>query len=397
MSDGAAVESQVFALSLTSPAVAERANSSPKSTTTRGDFIVGPENRLAGQTIQWLLDRDAHCYSPVVLCGLPGTGKSHLAQGVASSRSDAVCTNAAEFVRELADALENKTVESLRAKYRGAAALVFEDLAQLAGYKAAQQELRHTVDALEAREVPVIITSRLPPAEIAGLPKTLRSRLSGGLVVTVSLPGTDARKMIVERLAAGRGISLSADAAKLLAEGLNVTAAELNGALLELEMNYIARPCRSGGEAPSGNGNSSATPSPQPVRPSSRQASPARGEGIRRSAIGVDEVRRYLAARRKAIQPTLKQIAALVAKYYGVKPAALASASRRRQTVSARSLAIYLGRQLTGLSLQALGNQFGNRDHTTVLHSIRSIEKRLPTDADLRTAVSTLRQLLSEM
>jgi chromosomal replication initiator protein len=383
------VESQVFALSLKSPAVAERANSSPRGATMRGDFIVGPENRLAGQTIHWLLDRDAHCYSPVVLCGPPGTGKSHLAQGVASSRSDAVCTNSAEFVRELADALESKTVESLRAKYRGAAALVFEDLAQLAGYKAALQELRHTLDALEAREVPVIITSRLPPAEIASLPKALRSRLCGGLVVTVSSPGPEARQMIVERLAAGRGISLSADAAKLLADGLNVTAAELNGALLELEMNSTARPCRSGEPAQNGYGNSPAAPSPQP--------SPAREEGVHRSAIGVDEVRRYLAARPTAIQPTLKQIAALVAKYYGVKPAALASASRRRQTVSARSLAIYLGRQLTGLSLQALGNHFGNRDHTTVLHSIRSIEKRLPTDADLRTAVSTLQQLLSEI
>ncbi len=361
MPDGAAVESEVFALSLTPAAVAARTDSAISSATAQGPFIVGPENRLAGHAVQWLLNREGHSYNPLVLCGLSGTGKSHLARGVAECHENAVCTCGAEFVRELADAVENKTVEILRLKYRAAAMLVFEDLEQLAGHRAALVELQHTLDALEAREAPVVITSRMPPTEMARLPKSLRSRLSGGLVAIVSSPGVAARRTIMDRLATTRGISLFPAAAQLLAERLNVTAAELNGALLDLEMNC---------------------------------STPADGQ---RAVIDVEHVHRYLSSRRTAsVQPNLKQIAGLVAKYYGVKPATLSSASRRRQAVLARNVAIYLGRKLTGQSLQTLGKHFGDRDHTTVLHSLRIIEQRMPIDAELQTAVGTLQQLLSE-
>ncbi len=360
MSDGAAFESQVFALNLTPSAVGQRANLSAGAVHSNGDFFLGPENRLAGQAIEWLLKGDGHCYSPLVLFGQPGTGKSRLAQAAAASCADAVCTSGADFACELAEALELKTVANFRAKYRTASLLVIEDLEQLLGHRAALAELRNTLDEFEAREAMVVITSRLPPKEMARLPKSIRSRASGGLVVTVSPPGVATRQAILEQLAAARGLSLGSDAAKLLAERLNVTAAELNGALLEIEVTQLVRLSRSD----------------------------------KTVLVTLEHVKKSLTARRHKSGPTLPQITRQVAKYYGVNAAALLSSSRRRQAVLARNVAIYLGRKLTGQSLQSLGRHFGGRDHTTVLHGYRSIDERIPHDASLQAAISTLQQSL---
>jgi chromosomal replication initiator protein len=329
------------------------------------DFIAGPENRLAATAVDWLLQPNEHSYSPLVLHGPSGTGKSHLAHELAQARPDAVFTNGADFARELAEAIDRDTVPRWRAKYRSAELLVFEDLTQIADRRAAQQELLHTLDELETRQVPVLVTSRLAPSQIAQLPPALRSRLTAGLEVPLTPPGVAARTVVLERLAAARGIILPTAAAKLLAEGLCVTVAELRGALLELEM-HAAVP--------------------------NHKRQPAAAKNL---VIGADHVRHYLSARRDRLRPSLSQVTALAAKYFGLKPSQLTGPSRRRQVALSRSVAIYLGRQLTGKSLQALGKHFGNRDHTTILHSYRSIETRITDDSELRRTVTNIRELLA--
>jgi chromosomal replication initiator protein len=360
MLDGPAVKHEVFAISC---GVGAQRFSSPGDAAQQraadSDFISGPENRLVGTVVRELLKPNAHSYSPVVLCGPSGTGKSHLAQGIAHSRTDAVCTHGAEFARELATAVDRDTVAEFRTRYRTAGMLVLEDLLQMTGRRAALQELQHVLDALEAREAPVVITSRRPPHEVAELPPALRSRLSGGLVVAVSPPGIAARQAILERWAAARGIALSTPAAKLLAERLNVTAAELRGALTELDM-----------------------------------AIKTEGKQRKAEIIDVEHVRRFLLHCKAQRRPSLKQVSALVAKYYGLKPAALGSPSRRRQIVLARAMAIYLGRTLCGASLKTLGKHFGGRDHSTALHNFRHVQRCLGQDAELTSTVDTLQRML---
>jgi chromosomal replication initiator protein len=389
--DGAVVEHEVFAIPLacwagSSPtpdaavsgvagngtahsgeAASGVASSCAASSDTAGsaDFIVGPENRLAGTVARWFLQHDAHWYSPLVLCGPSGTGKSHLAQAIAQSQMDAVCTHGAEFARELATAVDRDAVAEFRTRYRSAGVFVLEDLLQLTGRRAALLELQHLLDVLEDREAPVVITSHRPPAEVAELPPALRSRLSGGLAVAVSSPGIAARQSILERWAAARGITLSTPAAKLLAEQLNVTAAELRGTLTELEM-----AARTQGKPQN---HTDVVDAPQ---------------------IDVQHVRRFLLHRRAQRRPSLKQVSTLVAKYYGLKPAVLGSPSRRRQVVLSRAVAIYLGRTLCGASLKALGKHFGGRDHSTALHNFRQLQHRLAHDAELSGTVATLQRLL---
>jgi chromosomal replication initiator protein len=362
--DGAAVEREVFSISSAdeagpSSAPTGGAEDAADSRANGTDFIVGPENRLVGSAILGFLNHDSYAYSPFVLCGPSGVGKSCLAQHIARLRQQAFFMRGTDFAHELATAVNQERVEEFRTKYRGVGMFVLEDLWQLTGHRAALQELQHLLDELEAREVPVLITSRLPPAEFAELPPALRSRLKGGLIVKVSPPGTAARQKILQRWAAARGISLSVPACRLLAEKLNLKAPELRGIVTELEMEQRCRGTHHG-----------------------------------TLAIELDVVRKFLSHRRAQRRPSLNQVSVLVAKYYGLKPPVLSSPSRRRQAVLARAMAIYLARTLCGASLNAIGKHFGGRDHSTVLHNFRQLQGQLAHDAQLSGAVDHLQHAL---
>jgi chromosomal replication initiator protein len=362
--DGAVFSHDVFAITRHGTAAPIRVaivpldDASAVDEFTSGDFIVGPENRLTASTILSLLNQDSTWFSPLVLYGQSGTGKSHLAHCVAQSRSDAVYTTGADFVHELAAAVDLNTVAEFRTKYRTAGLLVFEDLLQLAGRRPALQELQCILDIFEAREAPVLITSHQPPADVAELPPSLRSRLSGGLVIAVASPGTAARETMVQHWAAAQRIPLSPAAAKLLAERVGPAVSQLRAALHDLQLETLA------------NKSGAAT------------------------SIEPETVRQYLSRLRAARRPHLNQISAVVAKHFGLPRPALSSPSRRQQVVLARAVAIYLGRTLCDASLKCLGNHFGGRDHTTVLHSFQQMQERLNHDASLRGTVETLQRVL---
>ena len=180
--------------------------------------------------------------------------------------------------------------------------------------------------------------------------------MSAGLTVTLALPAAAARLALVERFAALRRIALPEAAARTLADGLSVTAPELSGALAELQM----------------------------------QAA------VESKSIDVNRVRRFLADRQLRLRPSLRTIAGLSAKYFGLRMSELTSPSRRRGVVQARGVAVYLARQLTGKSLEQIGVYFGGRDHTTVLHSFRSIETRLRSDPTTRRAVADIRKRIAQ-
>jgi chromosomal replication initiator protein len=161
----------------------------------------------------------------------------------------------------------------------------------------------------------------------------------------------------VDQFARLGGIELSASASRMLADGLAVTPPELMGAITELSIR-----CKLDGEP-----------------------------------ITTDRVRALLAASRSggAVRPTIRSIARLSAKYFGLKLGELTSSTRRRAVVQARNVAIYLARQISGNSLEQLGAYFGGRDHTTILHGYRTIESRLRSDPEIRQALLELRRLLA--
>ncbi|HEV7222090.1 MAG TPA: DnaA/Hda family protein [Pirellulales bacterium] len=339
-------------------------------------FVAGPENRLALTAIERLLERGllerGASYSPLVLYGPPGCGKTHLARDLAQQwprrhkRARVVCLSAAELAEQYVEALEEHAIDGWRARLRGADLLVLEDLGQIAAKPLVQGELLHVLDALADREASVLVTSRLAPAEMTTLAPGLQSRLSGGLCAPLTAPGVLARQEILRQLAATRRLVIDERTMRKLAEALAVTAPELAGALAQLELFARAQPPATLGES-----------------------------AIRESAIRESVVERYLASRETPKQPSLQGIASHTARYFALKVAELKSPSRRRAVVVARDVAMYLARQMTGKSLKQIGEFFGGRDHTTVLHGCRKTEGLIQSDPGTQLAVLELRRGLA--
>jgi len=327
-------------------------------------FIAGPENQLAVHSIDdFLRDQfhdDGACpYNPLVLYGPPGTGKSHLARGLCDAwkksrpHDNVQCTSAGEFSTAYVEALDHGEYSAWRGSYVGAALLAIEDLSQLSGKQAAQGELIRIVDALLNAGGKLLITSRFAPTRLSTISAALASRLSAGLCVPLAPPGLEARRAIIDELATQRELHLTADAAQLLAKELIATAPELSGALHDLQSQV------------------------GPHKP-----------------VEVELVRDYLRVRATDRTPTLRGIAAHTARHFAVKVADLRSSSRRQSVVTARGMAMYLARQLTGGSLQHIGAYFGGRDHTTVSHGCRKTEALLRSDPATRHAHAQLRETL---
>ena len=349
------------------------------------EFIAGPENCLVEPAVLGILGRRLTPFNPLVLYGPSGTGKSHLARGIAATwkanfpHSRVVYTTAVDFARERKDAFDAQSVEDFRARYRGAALAVFEDLGELAAdpsrrgvrkdsqsppkeslptprrsgcFPAVQEELICTLDAIIQRGGQVLATIAAAPHDIGGLVPALQSRLAAGLCLPLALPGADARRAILQRWSTLREFELADSILKLLAEGLAGTVPELLGAMLQLEV-------------------------------------PARQEGRR---VDARRVREFLSRRDEALRPKLRDIAALTARHFSLRLADLRGASRRRPVVAARDVAIYVCRHLTSESLGRIGEYFGGRDHTTVLHAYRKAEEQMEADPAIRQAIDQLQR-----
>lgn len=318
-------------------------------------LVLGPENQLASHTLRRLLHELPLPGGVVVFAGPAGCGKSHLVQGLASHwrrrGKSVLCLCGADFIREYSEAVQTRDQSNLYRHYRQADLLVLEDLRQLTTTPstyaaAAQRELAGVVEDLEAQDGQVVVTSDAAPAAIPGLDPMLRSRLAAGLLVPLVPPSPATRLALVERLAADHKLLVEPGAAPLLAEALH-TPTLLRGALLQLEHEY------------------------------GRVVTPA-------------AVQDYLAAHRVDNERSLSAIAESTARWFGLKPAALRSASRQRTVVKARGIAMYVARQLTSHSLQQIGQYFGGRDHSTVLHGCRKTASLLQSDLETQRVVSAL-------
>lgn len=319
---------------------------------TFASFVRGANNRLAvaasEATAEAVARRLKKPYNPLFIYGSVGLGKTHLLQAIGNfvSTVDRTCTvvytTSERFAIELINAIRSNTTAAFREKYRQVDLLLIDDVHFLKGKEATQEELFHTFNDLHGNKKQIVLSSDRPPEDLSGLQERLVSRFKWGLEADIQPPDFETRMAILREKAISRGIDIDHDILELIAKRISSNVRALEGALVkaiacaELQGEKLTQKNLEG------------------ILPK---------EG-RRPKLTIAHIKEEIAAR------------------YDVPRAEIEGASRKKEISQARQIAIYLARELTEHSFPAIGREFGDRDHTTIMHSYSKI-KALLTDTPL--------------
>lgn len=363
------------------------------------EYVLGPENSLVRQGIglEETAAGEMRLQFPIVplfLHAPSGFGKSQLLHALAAvwSRQNgpdrALLVSAADFARSAAHAQKLDDVPVFQQKYQRIDLLLIDDLDQLQRKPSAQQQLCSILDRREQHHRPTVLTAR-EPLQSLGLIARLSSRLAGGLDIPLHLPSWQTRREILEKVCRQRGIELTAEAEQLLSEHPALTIPQLVGLLNGLLTQSISTPSAHSRleEANAAYLRRLTTDSPSHT-PNAPHSLPESHDAAR---FDVADFSEQLNSNRPAMVDP-KRIIRATAHYFGLKLRNLTGTSRRKLDVLARSLAMYLIRELSGESFQQIGQHFGNRDHSTVMHAYRKMEQQRVDDSATRQAILEIRK-----
>ena len=353
-------------VSKTSPGVeiTKRRTAPLKRSLTFEAFVTGPSNQLAHAAAMAVADNPGGSYNPFFLHGSVGLGKTHLLQAVGhrlqgSGVQNVIALSCASFTNEFIAALSTQKIDEFRHKYRKAGALLIDDIQFLCDKERTQEEFFHTFNEIYNRERQIFLTSDAAPAAIRGLSERLVSRFRLGLVVQMDPPDLETRMAIVHRKAEHRAIDIPLDVVEVVARRIRDNVRELEGAVLRIE--------------------SMARHENLPV--TVKTVSATLDELLGGSTTRID----------------LRKIEELVTVEFSVSSEELHSPRRTRSIVLPRQVCMYLGRRLTDCSLGEIGQHFGGRDHSTVLHSIEKIRQCVEQDAQLRSSIEAMEGQLRQV
>ena len=326
-------------------------------------FVEGKSNELARAAACQVSENAGRSYNPLLLYGGVGLGKTHLMHAVGNEillktpEAKVVYLHSQRFVQDMVKALQTGTMQEFMHHYRSVDALLIDDIQFFANKMRSQEEFFHVFNALYERENQMVFTCDRYPSEIQGLEDRLKSRFVHGLTVEVEAPDLETRVAILMKKAEAEGITLDTDVAFYMAERVRSNVRELEGALR-------------------------------------RVLASARFSGHR---ITVEHVRKSL---RDLIaiqdrQVSVDNIQRTVAEYYNIKHADMLSKRRNRTIARPRQMAMSLAKELTQHSLPELGEFFGGRDHTTVIHACRKIDELKESNADLAEDYRNLSRMLN--
>lgn len=327
------------------------------------NFVQGKSNELAFAAAQQVAQKPGQAYNPLLLYGGTGLGKTHLLHAagnlVREQNRDTrvIYLHSERFVSEMIQSLRHGSIESFKQHYRTAGALLIDDIQFFAGKERTQEEFFHTFNALLDSKQQIILTCDRFPKEVSGLEARLRSRFGWGLTVAIEPPDFETRVAILMNKTQERGLLLDESVAFLIAKRMRSNVRDLEGALNTLFAN---------------------------ARFSGRPITESFAQEVLRDLLLVHD--RLI---------TIENTQRTVAEYYKLKVSDMLSPRRTRTLARPRQMAMALCKELTEHSLPEIGEAFGGRDHTTVLHACRRIEGLCATDGRLREDKAKLVRLLT--
>lgn len=326
-------------------------------------FVEGKSNQLARAASRQVSENPGGAYNPLFLYGGVGLGKTHLMHAVgnqlAAQRENAkvVYLHSERFVADMVKALQLNAINDFKRFYRSVDALLIDDIQFFAGKERSQEEFFHTFNALLEGGQQMILTSDRYPKEINGVEERLKSRFGWGLTVAIEPPELETRVAILMKKADQAKVDLPHDAAFFIAQKIRSNVRELEGALKKViaDSHFMGKPITQ-----------------DFIRESLKDLL-----ALQDKQVGVDNIQRT------------------VAEYYKIKVADLLSKRRSRSVARPRQVAMALAKELTNHSLPEIGDAFGGRDHTTVLHACRKVQALKEESADIREDYKNLLRLLT--
>ena len=328
-------------------------------------FVIGNSNRFAHAASLAVAESPAKAYNPLFIYGGVGLGKTHLMHAIGhyilqeNPKAKVVYVSSEKFTNELINAIKDDKNEEFRNKYRKVDVLLIDDIQFIAGKERTQEEFFHTFNALHEENKQIILSSDRPPKEIPTLEDRLRSRFEWGLIADIQAPDFETRMAILKKKADVEGLNVPNEVMVYIATKIKSNIRELEGALIRI----IAY------------------------------------SSLTNRDVSVDlasEALKDIISNKESAPVTVKTIQESVANYYNLRIDDLKSQRRTRNIAYPRQIAMYLSRKLTDMSLPKIGEEFGGRDHTTVIHAYEKISENLKTDEGLQSMINDITKKLTQ-
>jgi len=329
------------------------------------NFVVGSSNKFAHAASQAVASKPAGYYNPLFIYGGSGLGKTHLLYAICneirknSPAANILFTKGEYMANELIEAIQKGQTMEFRAKYRQVDVLLIDDIQFISGKVSTQEEFFHTFDALHQANKQIVLTSDRPPREIATLEERLRTRFEMGLLADIQPPDLETRIAIIRRKAQLLDIPITDDIAEYIAGQLKSNVRQLEGAVKCMRAQYLLA-----GEQP--------------------------------TLVTAQNAIRVIRNDSQPVPITVERIINEVARTMTVTPEDIRSTKRSAPISQARQVAAYVVRSITGLPMKAIGEEFGTRDHSTIVYAIQKVESRMAKDSSFKGMVGDIIKNISE-
>ena len=327
--------------------------------------MVGSSNKFAHAASQAVASKPASYYNPLFIYGGSGLGKTHLLYAICneirknSPAANILFTKGEYMANELIEAIQKGQTMEFRAKYRQVDVLLIDDIQFISGKVSTQEEFFHTFDALHQANKQIVLTSDRPPREIATLEERLRTRFEMGLLADIQPPDLETRIAIIRRKAQLLDIPITDDIAEYIAGQLKSNVRQLEGAVKCMRAQYLLA-----GEQP--------------------------------TLVTAQNAIRDIRNDSQPVPITVERIINEVARTMTVTPEDIRSTKRSAPISQARQVAAYVVRSITGLPMKAIGEEFGTRDHSTIVYAIQKVESRMAKDSSFKGMVGDIIKNISE-